>query len=480
MDDELFHVNGVNAATGSYVTDPAHASAIAEAALSESLSPDTVEALLAKWASELESFAPADRIDAKDLSSAGWGMIFAFPADDAARARQEAVRQALAPLIERRKAQAGALFKDYSGPLARLPKESALAFLARQGSGPGPVDPSAVPYYLLIVADPQTIPFQFQYLVDLDYAVGRLHFETVEEYARYAQGVVDAETNPPPPTRRVVLFGTRNDDDVATQQSADLLVGPLADKLSGDFAGTGWAFETVVGQGKATKANLATYLGGAARPDLLFTASHGVAFPLNDPRQLPHQGALLCQDWPGPAVWGNRPVPASYYFSADDLTDAARVGGLIAFHFACYGAGTPALDEFPHPKLAARPTIAPRSFLARLPNALLAHPGGGALAVVGHVERAWPCSFVWKQAGAQLEVFRDLMTRLLKHNPIGAALDVFNARYATLSAFVNNDVQDAKYGGTPDPVNLAYLWTAANDARGYVVLGDPAVRLPDG
>ena len=69
----------------------------------------------------------------------------------------------------------------------------------------------------------------------------------------------------------------------------------------------------------ATKAELAHLLRQEDSVALLFTASHGMGFPRGDPRQLAHQGALLCQDWPGPRIWGRDPVPESYYYAADDL-----------------------------------------------------------------------------------------------------------------------------------------------------------------
>src|SRR5205823_1450881 len=162
--------------------------------------------------------------------------------------------------------------------------------------------------YLLIVGDPETIPYEFQYGLDVQYAVGRVFFDTPAEYAFYAGSVVEAETVAPALPRRAVFFGVKNADDPATAQSADLLVRPLVDRLSSALKT--WETRTLV-EGDATKANLAGLFGGGQAPALLFTASHGMVFPLNDPRQVPHQGAILCQDWPGPEDWGRRPIPES-------------------------------------------------------------------------------------------------------------------------------------------------------------------------
>jgi hypothetical protein len=506
LDENLCFFNGINGATGGYLFEPqtvgeifeiAQKSPIAEKVDGSSdgdLTSDHHLRTLIHRSHNPVSIIKQDYdqngnlrkirsvmtgVEANDLSEAGWGLIFPSKIDPA-------IRDALTELIEHRKQEAGEYYKEYEiyrGMSADnflneyheyqvYPKEkepgSASVF--------EPVDPSQVPYYLLIVGDFEQIPFDFQYQLDVQYAVGRIYFKTPQEYAQYSHSVVQAEKSNLSLPCKANLFGVSNPGDRATELSADYLVKPLQKFLTSDNIflknNSHWHIETHLEEA-ATKAQLSQLLGGKETPAFLFTASHGIGFPKDHPRQLPHQGALVCQDWPGPNF--REPIPEDFYFSADDIGDDANLLGLISFHFACFGAGTPQNDEFGH-RNDNYQEIAPYSFMAKLPQKLLSK---GALAFVGHVDRAWGYSFGGKQE--QITTFKSTIQRLTEGNRLGRAVDCFNERYAAVSSELTKTLWNLKniknMSQIYDPYYFSSLWTTNNDARGYAIIGDPAVRL---
>ncbi len=475
LQQECVRFNGINGSNGASLFPPMSTREIASMAAGLTRNPwEVADLKLHHQLVSEDGLGVIFGVDVKRLEEAGWGVV--FPHGVASE-----IREAVAPLLRFRQSAASRKKERLYRELEYRPGESKARFLARYGVGPGPVDPDVLPYYLLLIGGPDSIPFSFQYQLDVQFAVGRLHFPEVEEYDLYSQSLIEIESSPPVRSRSMALFGVANPDDPATRRSCHDLVLPLAAELErswgdGSMEKRPWAFETVTRE-DATKSRLATLLGGEQTPALLFTASHGVGFSIEDSRQLEHQGSLLCQDWPGPNRWRKR-IPSAQYFSADDVGSRADLRGLVSFHFACYGGGTPLHDAFSHRSGGkAREQIAPHSFVARLPQRLLAHEGGGALAVIAHVDRAWTYSFDWLHAKRQLAVFRSTFESLFEGVPVGAAMEFFNQRYAELSSDLTYQIEEFQYGGEADFLTLPSLWTANNDARSYIVLGDPAVRL---
>ncbi len=418
-------------------------------------------------------------VDPTRLDQAGWGII--LPAAMKAE-RKAAIKEALAPLLEWRRAQAGKYFKVYEDEQGYRPGESANAFLSRYGArASDPADPEHVPYYLLIVGNPDEIPFQFQYQLDVQYAVGRIDFgDDLAAYEHYARNVAAAEQANFVQSPTVTFFAVRNPGDQATEMSATRLVEPLYNHFKDKTLDIPWRFNFVPPEA-ATKRQLLDLMKQGAAPAFLFTASHGLEFDCREPEmQRQNQGALLCSDWNGRAG----PISQDWYVSGQDIRNNDQVGlqGAIAFFFACYGAGTPLYDEYYKQEFKTKgKIIAERPFVADLPKAMLSLSQRGALAVVGHLERAWGTSFLGEAKSAprsikseHVAVFESAIERLLTGHPLGSAMEYFNVRYAALSTELTVTLDSPV---DPNPRELAALWTANNDARGYLIIGDPAVRL---
>lgn len=474
----LIYLNGIDPETGTYAIKPRSIDDWAKTVQQWPGTDALTEVHRAVLRGEVpRSFAAIFGRDLTNLKDVGWAVV--VPEDGASE-----VRDALASLIEHRRKQTGDLLKilDYKKD------EQVRDWYTRHKISAGNFKPRSVPYYLLLAGSPTAIPFEFQYLLGVEYAVGRVAFDTAAEYGRYAASVVAYETAGAVANRKeIVYWGTRHMGDPATKLSSSLLIGPLANGLpeSEDdlkepiHAEVGYSRKLYLADQAKRDALLET-LRCDKPPAFLFTASHGMAIPSGRPNQVTDNGALLCQDWPG---FGG--VHREHYLAAADVPDDANVSGLVAFFFACFGAGTPHDDQFlmDLSEAGKAPPLAPQPFVAALPRRLLTHPKGGALAVVGHVDRAWGFSILPpKMTEPQIEVFRSALGFILSGCPLGHAVsEKFGQRYAALCTLLSNalspTVSDSSRLSDRD---LVTYWLERNDAQNYVVLGDPAVRIrPD-
>jgi hypothetical protein len=425
--------------------------------------------------------AQKDRLLKRNLSELGWGVIFAQDADPALRA-------SLTELLAWREGQAKERFRVFAGNDGYKSGENASAFLERQETGALATSTETMPYYLTIVGSPTAIPFEFQYYLSLNHAIGRIAFDTLPEYANYGRSVVAAESGLFPLPRRAVLFAPRNPDDTNISYVYEQLVTPLLQELQA--SDLGWDIE-LFSEGMARKQDLHRLLEGDSAWSLLFIAAHGLGFGMGHVRQRDDNGAVLCNDWPGPLQW-REAIPQEFYFAGSDADSLShpQILGSIAFLFGEYTAGTPRLDNFASRKGDLYGTgahqepkqLAPEPFIARLPQHLLGHPGGGALAVVGHVDVNWTTSFTGRTGRGESKIgaYIFLLCRLMAGYPVGAAMEEFRNRFVReLTRWTEIQMQRnmGKFQDQADVNEYVYRETAMVDLRNYIILGDPAVRL---
>ncbi len=413
--------------------------------------------------------------DPMDLRRAGWGVVFGAAADPK-------IEEQLSPLLQLREKQVGntSLFQVFRGAARGVTTGLAAASWAasRGVSLTAPVDPrKGVPYYLLLVASPQEIPFEFQALLKMQWAVGRLFFEDIADYGAYARAVVEYEDPNFTPKQRkcAAVWMPRNVGDDAT-----LL---LSSAMSEDFRDPGnilgaerqFASEIFVAEA-ATKQQLVDIVSGAIEsgpPALIFTGSHGMEYPLADVEaQREKQGALLTQEWqPG------TPVGDSHLFTGDDVPASNTLHGAMVFLFACYSGGCPRFDSYTQNADGSPRAVASEALLAKLPRSLLR---AGVLAVFAHVDMAFTYSFATEEETPQPQVLRTPLELLMSGVRAGLAADALTGIWSALSAQLAEGVPIDTFAAparSREIVRRSNLTIARDEARNYLLLGDPATRL---
>ncbi len=434
--------------------------------------------------------------DPDDLTRAGWCILFPSTTDPDVQARLDAIKTQLQPLIDLRESQVqdDGLFKVFEGRSgAKLGQTAENWAMYRGVSLTAPVSPTkGVPYFVLIVGGPEWISFEFQQLLKMQWVVGRLAFDDVEDYGRYAKAVVEYESAgfKPVQSRSAAVWVTRHDGDVNTAVLSGAICDDFVDSTNKLGSDSRCQFELQAFKNEAaTWQALSDVLCGKSKggaPALLFTGSHGAEYSIDNPDQRRMQGALLTQDWKYNSTPNGHDL-----FSAADVPAEAKVQGCIAFLFACFGGGCPAENSYYYNADGTKKPVANQPMVAALPQALLSH---GMLAVIAHVDLAFQWAFEDVNGTPQVQAIRNPLELLMQGKRVGLAADSLSLMWSTLSAQLGMDfggfalsaaaaalsasgAEPAAQLNTKDATKLANRTIARDDARNYIVLGDPAVRL---
>lgn len=366
---------------------------------------------------------------------------------------------------------------------------------------------SSLPRYLLLLGNPDVISWDLQQMLGGEAFVGRLGFDADRDYDAYVDKVLHFAKTPQAP-RANALFHSVLDGSRATQEGHEHLMQPLLEMANaamkvGTFEPQNIVDIPMVSSGSSpdAMAAAATLLQSAqAKAAMLFTMSHGAGFPKDGWKSLEQQRAQQ-----GAMVLGYR----GDLLTANDVAHGHFLPGGVWFMFACYGAGTPArsaylpwleklrslgaIGKVHENVLAALPKEGESPFIAALPKSALVN-SNGPLGVIGHVDLAWSWSFldydisrtgfVPKTRG---ERFQGIVESLVHGHRFGVAHHSLANFFQSVSTELTTlyEARAHKALGIPDfaddPVHRlrrANLWMQRQDLSAYVLLGDPAARLP--
>lgn len=425
--------------------------------------------------------------DPNDLEAQRWGVIAPQGPEG------DRLLALIRPLIERRQEQQGDAVKIYRVP-AQMTADAAMRWKKTEFDAGADLN-IEVPRFQLILGDLDRVSYEQQQVQASDGYVGRLAFAREDDYAAYVEKLLRWERMSEGTARPDSLFFTVHDGTAATAVGHRALVGPGVEVVRRRQASGQYPAREIVEFGDRTTPSpdelLARASGGD--PSVLFTLSHGEGAPRGGWRsheeQRRRQGAMS---------FGREGK-----LGGDDLRARPFLPGGVWFMFACYGAGTPSSSAYrhwlaqlasagqfrgkPEAVLAGLPGPQDRPFIAALPQAVLANPAG-PLAFMGHIDLAWTYGFQELDAGATNRPARYMaITRsLLKRDRVGVSMrELLRFCDQTNLELTNLHDQDARArsAGQPgqlDPARMGHLWMLRQDLAAYVLLGDPAARLPYG
>ncbi|MEZ4453156.1 MAG: hypothetical protein R3B09_27085 [Nannocystaceae bacterium] len=421
-----------------------------------------------------------------DVSAQGWGVI----APEGKRGDELLAR--IKPLLDARGAQQDEAIRIYRVP-PRMSIDDALRWRQDVYNNE---EPDLIPRYQLLLGDLHEVPIELQNVQGPEGYVGRLAFSDPDGYDAYVDKVLRWERASQVGGEPETIFYSVHDGTGATRIGHRGLVQPIAEMARTMRAGGRFDAGEIREIGSENEPAPDELLRAAAglEAGVLFTMSHGEGAPRRGWSSLEAQ-----REGQGAMSFGRvGSLPGR------DLVGKAFAPGGVWFMFACFGAGTPVRSKFHHwlaqlaqcgqfrgrpdAVLASLPTGDQPPFIAALPQAALASPNG-PLAFVGHLDLAWTYSFMeidqGKQKGRPAKYY-NVLKRLVKGDRVGVALQeierFFNDKNQELTELYDHAAEARQRGvaDTEDRARLGHLWMVRQDLSGYILLGDPAVRLQRG
>jgi hypothetical protein len=349
------------------------------------------------------------------------------------------------------------------------------------------------PAYLLILGDFDQVSLELQQVLGSWGFAGRLAFASDAGYEAYVDKVLRWSRSPSPARQARTLLFTAHDGTPATTVGYQDLMAPSFEKLRRLQDEGRLSAESLAEVGERADWSVQQLLAQVAspHPSVLFTMSHGLGAPRHGWSSVDEQRARQ----------GAMSLGAEGTLEASALASTPFLPGGLWFFFACFGAGTPSRSAF-YPwlarlreageytgrlerLLAALPREGERPFVAALPQAVLANPHG-PLAVMGHVDLAWTYSFqdMGPEGRNRPSRFEGLLRSLVEGSRAGVGLSTLHRALNganTELTILYDDEEFARQVGRAslvDSVQRAHLWMLRQDLSGYILLGDPAARLP--
>ncbi len=425
-------------------------------------------------------------LDQNSLPAQRWGLV--VPRGE----RGARLRQLVAPLVASRERLQQAPVKVFEVPppldaeaLAANPM--AEIDRARRWKAnvlcPHPERMEEVPRYLLILGDLDEVPLELQQVLGGDsFYVGRLTFPDDAGFESYVAKVLAWEGRPASERKGRSLFYTVQDEDAVVEAGHRRVVSPCLQLCDQQRELGRFPVQDVLDLDDLAEAS-------RALPSVLLTLSHGVGAPRNGWSSTAEQRAFQ-----GALSLGRRGQ-----ISAADMKGQKFLPGGFWFYFACFGAGTPLESAYHHwlmdlkkagryaaslePVLASLPPAGGKPFTAALPQAVLSHPDG-PLGVIGHVDLAWLAAFEDIRGHSQPSRLFGVLKELVDGSRVGVAVNVLSRALTQVSVDLSTyydrlkQVQKRWSGEEQFRLDLASLWMTRQDLSRYVLLGDPAVRLP--